>query len=50
MVHTTESMQRAKDVITSLPPGAGEDFSYGTEGDEEFIDDEDEYDTDLCSE
>ena len=31
LVHTTQSMQRAKEALANLPPGAGEDFSYDTE-------------------
>ena len=31
LVHTTQSMQRAKEALANLPLGAGEDFSYDTE-------------------
>ena len=31
LVHTTESMMRAKDAISKLPIGAGDDFQYGSE-------------------
>ncbi|KAK1404040.1 hypothetical protein POM88_003645 [Heracleum sosnowskyi] len=34
LVHNTESMLRAKDAITNLPPGAGEDFEYEGENSE----------------
>lgn len=36
--------------ITDLPHGAGEDFSYGNEGDKEFEDDEYEEGTCIGSE
>lgn len=41
LIHTSESMKRAKDSISSFPPGAGEDFCYDSEnGDDDFDDDE----------
>ena len=33
LVHTTESLQRAKDAMGALPPGAGDDFSYDDDSD-----------------
>ncbi|KAK1369879.1 hypothetical protein POM88_035971 [Heracleum sosnowskyi] len=34
LVHTTESMSRAKEAIQNLPPGAGEDFSFYEDSDD----------------
>ncbi|KAK1369350.1 hypothetical protein POM88_035442 [Heracleum sosnowskyi] len=34
LVHTTESMSRAKKAIQNLPPGAGEDFNYDEDNDD----------------
>ncbi|KAK1397851.1 hypothetical protein POM88_007714 [Heracleum sosnowskyi] len=41
LIHTTASMQRAKDALTNLPPGAA------ASGDFEFSDDEDSYGDNL---
>ena len=40
LVHTTQSMQRAKDAITTLPSTAG-DIDYETGGSEDFFGGED---------
>ena len=42
LVHTTESMQRAKDAITSMPSTTGDDIDYEAGGFEEFFGDEDD--------
>ncbi|KAL8121074.1 hypothetical protein AgCh_018005 [Apium graveolens] len=42
LVHTTASMQRAKDVITAILPIASDDVDYGTGGSEDIFGDEDD--------
>lgn len=32
MVHTTESMMRARDVVSTIPLNVGDDFKYASEG------------------
>ena len=41
LVHTTASMQRAKDAISAMPPTTGDDINYGTCGYEGLFGDED---------
>ena len=42
LVHTTQSMQRAKDVITATPSTAGDDIDYEAGRSEEFFSDDSE--------
>ncbi|KAL8148041.1 hypothetical protein AgCh_005398 [Apium graveolens] len=42
LVHTTASMQRAKDAITAMPPTTGDDFDYLTVDSEDIFGDEDD--------
>ncbi|KAL8135256.1 hypothetical protein AgCh_010063 [Apium graveolens] len=42
LVHTTQSMQRAKDAITPMPSTAGDDIDYEAAGSKEFFNNEDD--------
>ena len=39
LVHTTQSMQRAKDAITAMPPKGDDDVDYGTGESADFFGD-----------
>lgn len=47
LVHTTTSMQRAKDAITAMPTKADDDVDYPSGGSEDFFGDEDDDDEGL---
>ena len=42
LVHTTTSIQRAKNAITAMPPIVGDDIDYRTGGSEDLFGDEDD--------